>query len=317
MTHLNPLEQSIIRTLAFFDIFETPLTKEEVFRFLWQPPKTDRGSVYRTLESMYEVELIHQKSSLYYLPTKDNHIEHRNTSYPIILRKLRLAVRATKIIRYIPHIRALFVCNTVATGSAKADSDIDVFIVIDDGRLWLTRFIVTSLLGLFGMRRTKRKIADKICLSFFVTTSGIPFEKIAIDKPDIYLAYWLSGLLPIYDPRDVEAQIKKENSWATALLPHAFTPTKPVDYIRVDDTKFSKIIKNFFEKTWGGSYGDLLNREAKKAQEIKMKLNTNSTLHDQNSNVIVNDTMMKFHENDRREHYRSVWEETVHKFIID
>ena len=35
---ISLLRQSIINTLAYFDLADYPLTKEELFSWLWQPP---------------------------------------------------------------------------------------------------------------------------------------------------------------------------------------------------------------------------------------------------------------------------------------
>jgi len=310
---MNDLPRTVIQTLAFFDMFETPLTREEVFRFLWKST-ADREAVYQTLDNLTEEGKVRNKHSLFYLPGSDDHVDARGRAYPIVLEKLRIARRAAKIIRFIPHVRAMFVCNTVAFGAAKRESDIDVFIIIDDGRLWLTRFLITSVLGLLRMRRTKKRIASKICLSFFVTKSAMALHDVAIDPPDIYLAYWIAELFPMYDPDNMEELLHQKNSWVTALLPHAIRSTEPAPYAHVLDSRSSRIIKRFFERAWQGSYGDLLESQAKRIQEAKMKFNTGSVHGEQNTHVVISDTMLKFHENDRRAYYQGRWYETVQKY---
>ena len=37
------MEQSILRTLAYFDLADYPLTKEELFSYLWQSPAVSYG----------------------------------------------------------------------------------------------------------------------------------------------------------------------------------------------------------------------------------------------------------------------------------
>ena len=48
------LEQAILRTLIYFDLASFPLTKEELFAFLWQPPAIGYEEF---LEKMVEVLL--------------------------------------------------------------------------------------------------------------------------------------------------------------------------------------------------------------------------------------------------------------------
>ncbi len=44
-------------------------------------------------------------------------------------------------------------CNSRAMGEADENSDIDLFIIAKKGNLWTTRFIVTFITTLLGVRR--------------------------------------------------------------------------------------------------------------------------------------------------------------------
>lgn len=64
---------------------------------------------------------------------------------------------------------AIALTGSEATGSATAESDIDLFIQVRPGRLWLTRFWLTLWLELLGLRRNSRRIAGAICLNWWGT----------------------------------------------------------------------------------------------------------------------------------------------------
>ncbi len=44
-------------------------------------------------------------------------------------------------------------CNSRAMGEADENSDIDLFIIAKKKNLWTTRFVVTFIAALFGVRR--------------------------------------------------------------------------------------------------------------------------------------------------------------------
>ena len=72
-----------------------------------------------------------------------------------------------------------------------------------------------------------------------------------------------------------------------------------------------RTIQRFFEKAWGGRYGDIVETQAKRVQLFKMAFNTRTIKDQPDSRVIVSDSMLKFHENDRRTMYREKWKEAL------
>lgn len=303
---LTPLSQSIFRTLSYFDNFNLPLTAEELYKYLWQPPFISLEQFYAELEKLSAP--LDFQSGFYFLAGKDNLVEERRKMAVASQQRLAAAQKAINKLRYLPFISAVFVCNNVAFETASADSDIDVFIVVKPGRIWLTRFLATLVLSLFGLRRYKNKITNKICLSFYATADNLDFRKIAIAESDIYLLYWLCFLTPILDRENARQKIWEANrAWIKKFLPNvAELPASPTS-CQALDSRFSRVIKNILEKFWRGAYGDLIENQAKGLQLVKMKMNLHSAQNEQDTRVIINDQMLKFHENDRRLFYHEQW----------
>ena len=122
---------SVVETLAYFDIFDFPLTKEELYRLLWRPPP---GFMFTdlviTLEEYVSCGLIVRRHGYYMLPGREEIMATRESKIIIIEKKLAIARRAARKLRWIPFVEAIYVANTVAAGVASAESDIDVFVVI-------------------------------------------------------------------------------------------------------------------------------------------------------------------------------------------
>ena len=261
---MQDFENSIIQTLAYFDLFDHPLTKEELFRYLWNPSK---GLSYEDfLDKLSDLEYVQNKQGFLFLKGREKIITERQRRVKLIEEKMKVAVCGIKKLRWIPFVRSVFACNTVASAVAEGDSDIDVFIVIKKGRMWLSRMLVTLTLSLFKLRRTKNKIKNKICLSFYVTDDNLNIEDVSIDGSDIYLVYWLSQLVPLYDRDNLFESIQKANSWIKKFTPYAFQQYDLLHRWRVEDTKLSQTVKNIFERMWGGAYGNMIEKQAKGIQ---------------------------------------------------
>jgi len=278
---------------------------------LWCPPQISYDNFLRELDKMEENKIIAQKFSFYFLPNQENLIAQRQAKTKYIDKKFKILYRAVKIMRFVPFLEAVFVCNNLSFETATADSDIDVFITARDGRIWIVRFFTTILLSLFRLRRTKKQIKNKICLSFYISDKYLNLRDIQISsRPDVYLIYWLSQLTAIYDNKNITEKLSRANSWIKEYLNHDLADVLGQN-LTVVDNKFSKIFKSFFEHAWSGKYGDLVENQLREIQKVKMKLNASSKQNEGGTEVVVNDQMLKFHENDRRHFYQKKWLEMI------
>lgn len=53
----------------------------------------------------------------------------------------------------ISSLRMVALCNSRATGEANENSDIDLFIIAQSGKIWTTRFWATFWASILGIRR--------------------------------------------------------------------------------------------------------------------------------------------------------------------
>ena len=306
----NPgeLKQAIIRALAFFDLFDHPLTAEELYRFLWQAPRIS----YNDFVEMCEIRNLRnyeKRFGFYFLPGREAIVETRRVRTVDNDAKLKIAGRAAKILRWVPFARAVFLCNNVAFNTADSDSDIDVLIIAKQGRIWITRLLATLLLSLFRLRRTKTKITNRICLSFYLSDRHLNLSDIAIGEPDIYLIYWLAQLTPLYDPDNLMASLISANRWVEKFLSNVWDNRSA--QIALKSVQSAPTLRRMFEIAWQGVYGNLVESQAKEIQLAKMRRNVGSAQNAGDTRVVVNDEMLKFHENDRRGEYRERWGERI------
>lgn len=93
--------------------------------------------------------------------------------------------KAIRLIQCVPFTRRVVLTGSYAEGRATKNSDIDFFIQVQEGHLFSTRFFVTLLLHMAGIRRTDTDIAGKICLNWFAT-----FDAPKTQKGRVYRELW-------------------------------------------------------------------------------------------------------------------------------
>lgn len=207
--------------------------------------------------------------------------------------------RYLKFLRWVPFLRMVAVCNNLSFGKAHANSDIDLFVVAKKGRLFIVRSLLTLILHILGVRRHGKSVTGRFCLSFFIDDSRLNLEDVALEK-DIYLAFWIKSLLPILDD-GVSKTFLQQNLWAQYFFEHE--KDFVLDYSRLINE--ASLFKRFFGKLLNGRFGDffeyfLMGWQLKRARRKAEKFKTGSSF-------VIEKSMLKFHQLDRRPLYRDKW----------
>ena len=303
---------SIKKTLAYFDIFDYPLTASELEHFLWDGPIGGaRVDFQLDLDRAIMAGSVGRLNGFFFLPGREKIVETRLNNVLLVEHKTRIARRAIKMISRVPFVRAVFVCNTLAAGWPKKDSDIDLFIVAAHDKIWLVRMFVTLLMSITNLRRGRRKIADRVCLSFYVTENSLNLSGVSLDPPDVYLIYWLLMLLPVYGGAEYYRRVLAENSWTRDFVKNNRANYSLSSILEVKLNKLEFFSHSAVEKIFSGRTGEALNGFCKKIQLKKIAGNHDYRRRALGIGVVVNDEMLKFHENDRRAEYRERWREKI------
>lgn len=118
--------------------------------------------------------------------------------------------KQTKSLSRLPGVVAIFLSGSHAQGTANQDSDIDLFIIAQPGRIWTARFFVYATLFLTGKMRRTRDTKNKFCPNHFITA-----DSLEIQEKDAYSAHLFSHNIPLHDVNNIFAQFAIINQpWA-------------------------------------------------------------------------------------------------------
>ncbi len=314
----NPLEQSIIKTLAFFDIFNYPLTLTELWKWLYRPG-TGRQPV--SLSELKEIlatsqwlkEKVVQVEGFYALVGREASYLIRKRHNNLAEHKFDLAVRLIKIYRYLPFIKMIAVCNSLAYSNTREESDIDLFIITARGKLWLVRLLTIAVVKILHLRPQPDHSRDTFCLSFFIDEDYLNIKDVMItSQTDVYYPYWLEQVLPIYDQDNTYAKFLAANDWCQDYLPNGL----PNQFVHeVKDNIFSRLIKSILGFIFSPP---LLNHWLDNVYRRLQTRIIDRNLHELvnlDTRVVINERMLKFHQNDRREVFSKKWREKTRQLL--
>ncbi|MCD4704631.1 hypothetical protein K8R66_00985 [bacterium] len=307
---MNSLEKAILKTVIYYDIFDYPLTGFEIWKWLYDYQVT-LDEVVKALENSFDLKrYLETKDGFYFFKGRKSLINTRKARRDYSIDKWRVGLRAAWFLRIIPFIKTIILCNSIAYFNAEKDSDIDFFIIVKDKYLWLTRFLITILLHFLRIRRHGNKISDRICLSFYIIDNNLSLEKLTY-KRDIHFYYWLLHFVPIFDT-GIYKKFFKNNAWLKNYIPRAST-WEVIDNWMTKDNFFTKIFRTFLERILDNFLGRFLNSFLRKVQLFKMSKNKFSKSKENNTDVIISDNILKFHEEDNRKSIRDIFYKRISK----
>lgn len=301
---MSSLGQAILQTVAYFDLFDYPLTSLEVWRFLYAPGMgaQEFEKIFNELNALVEEKKLEYKNGFYTLPGRTAIIEVRAERYTLSFSKYRRARRVAALLSWFPGVRLVCLANTMAWRHSRAGSDIDFFIITAAGRIWSTRLIAVAPIAALGLRPKKDlQSADAVCLSFFAAENALNLRSLMI-ADDIYLPYWIASLVPLASAPGVFEKFKEQNAWVREYLPN-ITFREPAQEIKkISKTSLCKL-PMFFENF------------SKRMQMRSFPDNIRERAGDESTDVVVSENYLKFHTEDRRSEFRDAWRAKVRELI--
>jgi hypothetical protein len=213
--------------------------------------------------------------------------------------------RYCRLLRAVPFLRFVGVCNSLAFSKVDDKSDIDLFIVARKNRLFIVRTLVTFLFHVFGVRRHGNKIAGRFCLSFFVDDHNLDLSEVAIDR-DLYLAFWIFSMRPVLDD-GVYIDFLNENAWVSEYFGSALVP-------RAKAKLSFSFIKRGFEFILFSNFADFIEARLRTWQLSRAK--KRASLVEDASGLVISASVLKFHNLDRRRAYRDRWDDKYGKDVL-
>jgi hypothetical protein len=202
------LERAIIKTLVYADVFDYPLTADELHRYLIGVP-AGRGAVRTAVSSMTSPGQLLTRSGKYVtLLGRESTIEIRRRRAAVSANYWRRAMRYGRFIGGFPFVRMVAVTGALAMDNV-ADADIDYLIVTEPGRLWLCRALVVGLVRAAAAR------GATLCPNYFLSERAL-----VLHERNLFTAHEVTQMVPLAGS-STYARFRELNRWTDDFLPNA------------------------------------------------------------------------------------------------
>ncbi len=197
-----------IEPIIYGDIFDFPLTLEEIWRFCPLPLTRDELSRRLELEGQDNplAAMVDCRDGYYHLRGREEIVElrrQRETTSRSIWQRAR---RVAGLIQNIPYIRAMAITGSLATYNSDEDGDPDFLVITTPNRIW-TVFLFLGTIQKLTSTRT-------LCPNFYISA-----DSLQVTPKDFYNAREVTQAIPLLGT-ELFQRFLEANSWVTEYVPN-------------------------------------------------------------------------------------------------
>lgn len=257
-------KQSVIKVLAYFDIFNYPLTKEEIFSFLGE--KTHADELARALEQLAAAQRIFKLGSFYSLQNDPSLRDRRMAGNHKAAALLHTAYKIGSFLYQFPYVRGIGISGSLSKNFADQQTDIDFFIITRTNRLWVAR----TFMHLFKKLTFITGHQHWYCMNYYIDEAAL-----RIEEQNIFTATELITLLPVCGNGTMD-KFFETNNWTTLYFPNQ-AEIKHSRYL-TRSSWFKKMVEWLFNNRLGEALDNYLMRVTTrrwKQKEKQQRVNVN------------------------------------------
>ncbi|PWT99002.1 MAG: hypothetical protein C5B52_11340 [Bacteroidetes bacterium] len=201
------LDKSILKVLVYFDMFQYPVSIDEIRFFIDQ--KAGEDEIADALKHMILDQRVYRIDKFYTLRNNFKLIERRIKGNIYAGNLLKKAYAIAAFLYKFPYVRGIGISGSLSKNFADEDADIDFFVITKKNRLWLARtamHMFKKLTFLVGKQ-------DWFCMNYYVDEDAL-----LIEERNMFTAMELITLLPACG-NGVMGRFFDVNEWARDYYP--------------------------------------------------------------------------------------------------
>jgi predicted nucleotidyltransferase len=205
---LSGIKENILASVAYFDMFDYPLTSAEIFLFM--KTRCAHCDFEEALRHLVIDGLVYRLEKFYSLKNDRQLINRRNNGSAKAAELIEVAGRVSELLIKFPFVRGIAISGSLSKNFADDDSDIDLFIITAKNRLWIARTLMHAFKKLTFLVNKQ----DYFCMNYYIDE-----EELEIIEKNIYTAIEVVTLIPLQGDNAFE-HFYAANQWTQCYLPN-------------------------------------------------------------------------------------------------
>jgi hypothetical protein len=199
---------SVLRALAYFDLFDYPLTREEIGQFMDRriaPSELDRA-----LQNLTDSTVVLKYNNYFCLKSPEALVKRREAGNELASHLIPKAMRISRFLYQFPFVRGVGISGSLSKNFADEQADIDYFIITKSNRLWMARTIMhlfKKLTFLVGKQHC-------FCMNYYVDEDAL-----GIQEKNVFTAIEVAKLIPVCGNGSME-NFFTANAWIENYCPN-------------------------------------------------------------------------------------------------
>lgn len=272
------LEQAILRTLLYADVFGFPMTQAEIHHFLIECSASPDEVDHTLHHSSWLVERVQHTSDYYVLRGRDYLVEQRQAREKASQVLWPMARRYGVFLAHLPYVRMVALTGALAMHNASGSrDDIDYLIVTEPGRVWIARAFAVLIV------RIVRLLGVGLCPNYVLAKTAL-----VQSRQDLFIAHELAQMVPLTGLHLYE-RMRMANDWSAAMLPNAQEPY----YTERDQSPrgLGRFLQRTAEWLLAGPHGNLLESWERRRKQHKFSAET----HQPGASAEIDEQRIKGH----------------------
>lgn len=206
MPLLDDAEQAVLRALAYRQVFDCPLSADDIWQCL-DVPDVPPDQVVQALRQLQTTGLVASRDGMYWISEMQDPLKRWAADRDRADAAMPEALAVGRSLMRLPFIEGVAISGSLSKRSLAEDGDYDFLVITRPGRLWL----VYTMLRYYGSRL---RSPDMLCSNYLLAG-----HKLALERRDVFTAMELATMLPVAGSESL-ARMQAANSWADSYLPN-------------------------------------------------------------------------------------------------